>query len=87
MSEEKRVEDQLKEMIVERLFLQITPHEIEDEAPLMETYEIDSVGVLEIVVGLEEVYGISFEEDEFDLEIFQSVRTIADCVREKLPKD
>lgn len=87
MSEEKRVEDQLKEMIVERLFLQITPDEIEDEAPLMETYEIDSVGVLEIVVGLEEVYGISFEEDEFDLEIFQSVRTIADCVREKLPKD
>ena len=83
MSEAKSVEDAIKEMIVERLFLKIAPNEIPDEEPLMEKLEIDSVQVLEIVVGLEEVYGISFEDEEFDIEVFKTVKSIADFVREK----
>jgi len=82
MSDE-RIEDQLKELIVERLFLKIEPKDIGDEDNLMEDHGIDSVQVLEIVVGLEEEYGVSFEDEDFDIEVFQTVKSISDFVREK----
>jgi len=82
MSDE-RIEDQLKNLIVERLFLKIEPQDIGDEDNLMEDHGIDSVQVLEIVVGLEEEYGVSFEDEDFDIEVFQTVKSIAGFVREK----
>ena len=84
MSEDKSIEDKLKEMIVERLFLSVTPDEIADDDRLMEKFEIDSVRLFEIVIGLEEVFDISLEDDEFSVERFENVKAIADLVREKL---
>ena len=84
MSEDKSIEDKLKEMLVERLFLSVTPDEIADDDPLMEKFEIDSVRLFEIVIGLEEVFDISLEDDEFSVERFETVKAIADLVREKL---
>jgi acyl carrier protein len=84
MFQGKPVEDVLKEMIVERLFLKVEPSAIGNEDKLMETYEVDSVRLLEIVVGLEEVFGVSLEDDEFSIERFETVKAIADLVREKL---
>ncbi|MEW6354866.1 MAG: acyl carrier protein [Planctomycetota bacterium] len=86
MGEASSVEDAVKQMIVERLFLKIKPGDIPDEEPLMEKLDIDSVQLLEIAVGLEEVYGISFEDEEFDIEVFKTVKSIADFVREKTGK-
>ena len=84
MAEDKSIEDRLKEMIVERLFLSVTPDEIADDDRLMEKFEIDSVRLFEIVIGLEEVFDISLEDDEFSVERFETVKAIADLVREKL---
>ena len=85
MPDDKRVEDQLKDMIVERLFLYVAPSEIADDDVLMEKFEIDSVRLFEIVIGLEEVFDVSLEDDEFSIERFENVKAIADLVREKLP--
>lgn len=84
MDPDRSVEDALKEMIVERLFLSVEPAAIGSEDNLMESFEIDSVRLLEIVVGLEEIFDISLEDDEFSIERFESVKAIADLVREKL---
>jgi len=84
MTDEKRIEDQLKDMIIERLFLSVGPDEIADSDILMEKFEIDSVRLFEIVIGLEEVFDISLEDDEFSIERFENVKAIADLVREKL---
>ena len=54
MADETRIEDQLKAMIVERLFLPVEPGEIADEDMIMEKFELDSVRLFEIVIGLEE---------------------------------
>ncbi len=81
---EPAIEQRIKELIVERLFLKIKPEEIADDTPIMETLGVDSVSVFEIVVGLEEVYGISFENEEFKIETFRTPRSIADYVRRKL---
>ena len=81
---EKSVELGIKEIMVERLFLKIKPEEIGDDTAIMEELGVDSVSVFEIVVGLEEVYGISFEDEEFRIEMFRTPRSIAEHVRQKL---
>jgi acyl carrier protein len=83
MSDEPTIEERLKSMIVERLFLKIEPSDIGDEDELMEKLGIDSVQIFEIVVGLEEEFEVFFEEDEFDIETFKSVKSIAEAVRKK----
>jgi len=87
MPDDTRIEDQLKQMIVERLFLSVPPAEITDDDLLMEKFEIDSVRLFEIVIGLEEVFDITLEDDEFSIERFESVKAIANLVREKLPQE
>jgi len=79
------LERQIKEMIVERCFLSVSPDEIEDDAPLMEAVGLDSVQILEVVVGLEEVFGVTFEDADFDIENFSTVSAIAQYVRERAP--
>ena len=79
----ENIEQQLKEMLVERLFLKFKPEEIEDDKNLMQNYGIDSVSVMEMVVGLEELYGITFGPGEFKLEYFQTIRGMAAFVRSK----
>ena len=78
------LKQQIKEMIVERLFLKIEPSEINDDGNLMEDHPIDSISLLEIVVGLEEVFGLAMEEADFDLETFSTVSRIAEFTAEKL---
>ena len=77
------LEQQIKEMIVERCFLTIDPGEIADDADLMEEIGLDSVQVLEVVVGLEDVFGVSVEDADFEIANFSTVESIADYVRER----
>ena len=74
---------EIKDLLVERLFLRVKPEEISDTAPLLESLGIDSVALFELVVGLEDVYGITFEEEEFRLSLFKDVESIADFVEQK----
>jgi len=77
------VESQIKRMIVERCFLSIAPEQIGDADDLIEAVGLDSVQVLEVVVGLEETFGLTFEDAEFDIENFRNVGSIARYVRGK----
>jgi len=83
MSDAEQLKPQIKEMIVERLFLDVEPAEMSDEQNLMETYDIDSVNLFEIVVGLEEVFGVSLEDADFTVETFATVNSIAEYVAQK----
>jgi acyl carrier protein len=74
---------EIKQLLVERLFLKVKPEDIADDAALMESLGVDSVALFELIVGLEDVYGITFEEDEFRLSLFQDVNSIADFVEKK----
>ena len=87
MAERQSIESQIKELMVERLFLKVSPEEIGDEEVLMDAYGLDSVNLFELVAGLEEVYDITFEDDDFDLELFKNVASIAAYVRRKLGQE
>ena len=76
------VETSLKELIVDRLFLDIDATEIETDTPLSE-YGVDSFLLLELIVAMEEQYGIKFDQSDINAETLQSVKTIAELVRSK----
>lgn len=84
MSDE-RIEDRLKRMMVSRLFLKIPPESIEEDKSLIETYGVDSVSLLELVVGVEEEFGIQIGDDDFRVKHFETVAALAAFVRGKLP--
>lgn len=73
----------LKSMIVERLFLNVAPEDIVDDENLMDAYSIDSVNLFEIIVGLEDEFGIVLEEEDFNVETFSTVDNIAAFVADK----
>ncbi|NLW50174.1 MAG: acyl carrier protein [Candidatus Brocadiaceae bacterium] len=75
------MEDAVKRIIVERCFLSIAPEEIGTEDDLLEAVGLDSVQILEVVVGLEEVFGVTFEDADFEIANFASVRAIVDYLR------
>ena len=73
----------IKQMIVERLFLSVEPNDMPDDAPLMETYGIDSVALFELVVGLEDEFGVVMDDVDFQIDTFRTVNSIAEFVQEK----
>ncbi len=83
MSEE-RMEDRLKKMMVERLFMRVAPEEIEEDKSLIDHYGVDSVSLLELVVGIEEEFGVQVDDDEFSVSNFETVANLAAFVRGKM---
>lgn len=83
----------LKSLIVERLKLEVEPASIEDGAPLFSAGEagaeagtglaLDSVEALEIVVGIEEKWGVVIEDDSVANE-FYSIDTLSGLVKRLL---
>ena len=80
---DERIEDQIKKMVVERLFLDVDPSDIADDDLIMEKYDIDSVRLFEMVIGVEELFGIVIDEEDFDIELFKDVSSVAGYVRGK----
>jgi len=78
------VEAQLKELIVERLFLDIEPGNIQTEAPLSE-YGVDSFLLLELIVAMEEMFDVSFEQTDITAETLKSVASLSELIRSKQP--
>ena len=81
---EHSIEDRIKDMMVERLFMRVAPEEIENDKSLIDHYDVDSVSLLELVVGVEEEFGVRVEDTEFDVNHFQTVSALAAFVRAKL---
>ena len=81
---EQEIESKLKEMIVDRLFLSVKPEEIVTDASRVDVYGVDSVCLLELVVGLEEAFGITIEDRDFNIRNFLSVAALRDFVKARL---
>ncbi|MFN7975330.1 MAG: phosphopantetheine-binding protein [Acidobacteriota bacterium] len=74
----------IKELIVSRLKLDMAPADIDDAAPLFgEGLGLDSIDALELVLGLEQAFGIKVEDEEVGKRIFASVDALAAYVAGK----
>jgi len=74
----------VKELIVRRLKLDIDPTSIPDDAPLFgEGLGLDSIDALELVLGLEQEFGIKVEDEEVGVKAFASVNALVDFIEQK----
>lgn len=74
--------EQLKQQIIESLnFEDMTPTDIETDAPLFGAgLGLDSIDALELIMLMDREYGIKLADPKQGKAIFQSVRTMAEYV-------
>ena len=74
----------VKEMIIERLKLEgMTPDQLDDQAPLFgEGLGLDSIDALELVLGIEQVFGVKIEDEAAGMKAFKSVQALTDFIAE-----
>ena len=73
----------LKKEIIEELNVEnMTPEEIDSEAPIFgeEGLGLDSIDALELVVLLDKNYGIKIHDRKEGSKIFYSIKTIAEYI-------
>jgi acyl carrier protein len=75
---------QIKQLIVDRLKLDVDPATIEDAQPLFgEGLGLDSIDALELVLGIEQEFGVKVEDEEMGQAALSSVNALADFVTGK----
>jgi len=82
------VKEQLKKLIIEELNLEdISPEDIEDDAPLFgEGLGLDSLDAVEIVVILEKHFGVEVKSLDEGKEAFRSINALTAYIEERMPR-
>ncbi|OQZ03203.1 MAG: hypothetical protein B6D35_00105 [Candidatus Brocadia sp. UTAMX2] len=79
------IDNRVKKVIIERLKPNINVAEISKNTPLIgKGLGLDSVGVLELVVGLEQEFSIMFDDSEMNIELFENIGSLTNYINKKL---
>ena len=80
------LKEQIKQLIVTRLKLEIEPASIENAAPLFGEggLGLDSIDALELVLGVEQEFGVKIEDQEMGSQALSSVDSLAEFVAAKM---
>jgi acyl carrier protein len=74
---------QVKEAIVSCLRLPLAPQDIADDIPLFgEGLGLDSIDVLELVLGLERSFGVKITDEQLGRRVLRSVTTIVELIEQ-----
>jgi len=76
------IDPQLKQLIVERLFLELEPDRIDSETALAD-YGVDSFLLVELIVAMEEMFQVQFEQADINAESLFSVAALRELIRRK----
>jgi len=74
--------DEIRSFVIET-FLFGNPERLTDTTPLLESHIVDSTGILEIVMFLEDRYGIRIEDNELTPDNLNSIEKIASMLKKK----
>lgn len=73
----------LKVLVIEITKLKIAPEAISDTANLFNDCGLDSTSVVDLVVGMEQEFDISIDDDELDVKLFQDLTKLVEFVEAK----
>lgn len=76
------MQGQIKELLVERLKLEREPATIGDDEPLFgpEGLGLDSIDALELVLGLEQVFGVTLDDQQVGSQVLATVNSISEFI-------
>ena len=84
----KDVIDQLKQIIAQELDVNLGIEEIDEDASLFEEgIGLDSMAVMDFILLIEGRFGFEFSESELDVELFRSLRVLANFIATKVDND
>ncbi|MCY1118910.1 phosphopantetheine-binding protein [Bacillus safensis] len=82
----RELTDKIKELLVEKLDLEIDPSIITDDQPIFgRGLGLDSIDALELFVVIEDEFGVTVFDD--NIEVFSSVNKLADYIEENMESE
>ena len=83
-SREEHIVTELKQLIVDELYLNLTPAEIEPDAPFFEDgLGIDSIAIVELISLAEDRFDVRFADEDLIASSFASIRSFARLIAGK----
>ena len=79
----KGVEDRIRSFIAENILFSDNGYPHADDASFLEEGIVDSMGIMELVMFVDEGFGIAVEDDEVIPDNFDSVSKLAAYIRRK----
>jgi acyl carrier protein len=77
------IEKQIKQYVADNFLFSDDGYQLSDEASFLEEGIVDSTGVLELIMFVEETFGVAVEDEEILPENFDSVAQLAAYIRRK----
>ena len=77
------IEEQIRQQIADNFLFSVDGYQLPDDASFLEEGIIDSTGVLELVMFIEETFNVTVEDEEIVPANFDSVSRLATFVRGK----
>ena len=78
------IEDQIKQYVAENFLFSDDGYTLPEQASFLEEGIVDSTGVLELILFVEETYGIAVDNEDVLPENFDSVTRLAAFIRRKI---
>jgi len=80
MSDIANIKDRVLQVIIRNLELNISTEDLQKADRLDELFGMDSIAIIELVVGIEQEFEIKVPPEYLTVTIFQNVNTIAEHV-------
>lgn len=78
------IQTQIREYVAKNLLFSDNGFRYSDDASFLEEGIVDSMGVLELVLFIEEMFGVTVEDAELTPDNFDSVNKLANYVQRRL---
>ena len=81
---DQSIEDRIKVVLSREAMVELKPADIPENAKLIDTLGLDSVRIVELIVGIEDEFGIAIADEDLSLELFENVTSLAAFIRTRI---
>lgn len=84
----EEIKREIKELIIETFKLEISVEDIADDEPIFgEGINLNSIQGIELIVNLEIMYGIEFDDESLLLEVFPNIKVLSQYILKKISEN
>lgn len=73
---ERQLKEKIRTLLTEQQIITENAEKLSDDSNIIEEFKCDSVGIMSLVVALEEEFGIRFSIDDLKIEHISSINGI-----------